>query len=724
MSDGDNATPRLPGPPGGGGDNPWLTRSQRPSPGAAPWERSAGSEARETESAKAPAEAPEAAKSPESARAPESRGNHTDGVTVADLIAKVNGEVAPSEGRHRVEPEPEPLPPPAPPTEYIEPVREPYEPVAREQYEPVTPAPYEPVVAADPYDPDTEVIPVASLRSSELPDLARLRRSSRVSPSRVGSAVGSEQRKPRRGHRKTMVAGRAAAALIAVLALAMTGGAWQWQSSKNNMLNRVSALDPGSRDIVDPNAQFGDENFLIVGVDSRFGENSDMGAGDTEDAGGARSDTVMLVNIPANRKRVVAVSFPRDLAITPMQCEAWNPETGEYGPLYDEETGTYGPEEVYTESKLNSAYSYGGPKCLVKLIQKLSGLSVNRFMAVDFAGFSKMVDALGGVEVCSTTPLEDYELGTVLPNAGRQMIDGHTALQYVRARQVTTEVNGDYGRIKRQQLFLSSLLRSLISKEVFFSLSKLNNVVNMFIDDSYVDNIKTKDLVDLGQSLQGVAAGRITFVTVPTGETDSEGNEPPRTGDMRALFDAIINDDPLPEEKNSDNTPVPGTPESTVSATPDSAETPSSTAPEAPSTGELVDAVTTNPQDVTVRVSNSTGEDGLASTAASELQNHGFNVTTPDDYPGPLNSTTVFFSPGNEQAAATVASAFTNPTIERVTGMGDVVQVVLGSDFYSVTAPSPSGSPVQVHVVHGTSSTPTHLPEDLTVTNAADTTCE
>ncbi len=384
---------------------------------------------------------------------------------------------------------------------------------------------------------------------------------------------------------------------------------------------------------------------------------------------------------------------------------------------------SYGPDEVYTETKLNSAYAFGGPKCLVKVIQKLSGLSVNRFMAVDFAGFSKMVDALGGVEVCSTTPLEDYELGTVLANAGRQMVDGHTALQYVRARQVTTEINGDYGRIKRQQLFLSSLLRSMISKEVFFSLSKLNNVVNMFIDDSYVDNIKTKDLVDLGQSIQGVNAGRITFVTVPTvGYADEYGNETPRTEDMRALFDAIINDDPLPEEKNADNSPVPGTPESTVSATPDSA--PSTTSTPSPESAELVDAVTTNPQDITVRVSNSTGEDGLASTAASELQHHGFNVTTPDDYPGPLSSTTVFFSPGNEQAAATVASSFTNPTIERVTGMGDVVRVVLGSDFYSVAPPSPSGSAVQVHVVHGTSTSPTHLPEDLTVTNAADTTCE
>jgi hypothetical protein len=119
----------------------------------------------------------------------------------------------------------------------------------------------------------------------------------------------------------------------------------------------------------------------------------------------------------------------------------------------------------------------------------------------------------------------------------------------------------------------------------------------------------------------------------------------------------------------------------------------------------------------------------LASTAASELQQHGFNTVEPDDYPGPLNTTTVFFSPGNEEAAATVASAFSHsamPSIERVTGLGDQVRVVLGSDFHNVGSPSPSGSAVQVKVVHngGATPEPTHLPEDLSVTNAADTTCE
>lgn len=661
--EGSAATPGRPLPGAdrtGDTDADWLTRSRQAFPGAAPWERAP--EAPRSD------DAPDEAPGHDRARDP---GRNTDTVTVADLIAKLNGGARPAAPtRHRADPEPEPEPYP------------------------------------EMEDPDTEILPVTILPGSEIPDLARPRLTDRHLPTK-------------RRHRRGALIGRVAVAVIAVLALALTGGAWQWQSAKNNLLNRVSALDPDSRDIVDPNAQFGDENFLIVGTDTRIGDNSVMGAGTTEDAAGARSDTVMLVNIPANRERVVAVSFPRDLEIDPMQCEPWDPETREYGPITDEESPMYGMETVYTEYKLNSAFAVGGPKCLVKVIQKLSGLHVNRFMAVDFAGFSKMVDALGGVEVCSTTPIEDYELGTVLPVAGRQTIDGHTALNYVRARQVTTETNGDYGRIKRQQLFLSSLLRGLISKETFFSLSKLNNVVNMFIGDSYVDNVDTRDLVDLGQSVQGVSAGRITFVTVPTvGYADEYGNEVPRTDDMKALFDAIINDDPLPEERNADNTPLPGTPESL-------ANSPTGVPHGGDSDGgEIVDAVATDPQAITVQVSNSTSESGLGATAADSLQAHGFNVTAPDDYPGPLTQTTVFFSSGNEEAAATVASSFNEPTIERVTGMGDTVQVVLGSDFASVAAPTPSGSPVQVHVIRGTSSTPTQLPEDLAVTNAADTTCE
>ncbi len=715
-----------------------ATRDPRRTPNmescAAPWERFSepakpppdrGSHRRQAEPA---VESPVEVNGGHSKRS----GSHADGgVSVADLLAKVGGIVPDRPGRHHV------------PHHAARDTRDTRDTRPSGVYTDVL----------DHLDDlqDTQVIdnPAYSLELvSELPDLGAIdyppygeADHSEVCEGDQTTEASTSSRRARRGHiraksaaevlaeppprksgRKPIVlAGRSLAALFAVLALVLTGGAWQWSTSKNSRLNTISALDPDSRDIVDPNGQYGDEDFLIVGMDSRAGANANMGAGDTDDADGIRSDTVMLVNIPANRKRVVAVSFPRDLAITPLQCEAWNPETGKYGPIYDPKTGKLGPRMVSTETKLNSAFSFGGPKCLVKEIQKLSGLSINRFIAIDFVGFARMVEALGGVEVCSKTALQDYELGTVLEHAGRQVIDGPTALNYVRARQVTTEVNGDYGRIKRQQLFLSSLLRSLISEDTLFNLNKLNNVVNIFIGNSYVDNVKTKDLVQLGQSLQGMAAGHITFVTVPTGVTDQNGDEPPRTADMKALFSAIINDDPLPLENNHNAQRLGTTPTSG----PTSAPTSTKPAPESPAPASQREQVTTtSPQDVTVQVYNSTPQSGLAATATSQLKKNGFNVMSPTDYTSSLKTTTVFFSPGNEPAAATVAASFPNSKLERATGVGQVVQVVLGPDFSSVTSPPPSGSSVSVQIDRNTSSPPTRLPEDLTVTNAADTTCE
>jgi len=710
MSDGDigadKATPdgtsELSHALGTDGDEVGLTAATTGMRAAAPWERFGSSPQRVAVAPRwSPPTEPEADDGP--------TGCHTDGgLTVAELIAKIGGSTATRPSRHRAAPDPD-LP---------EPDAEPLTDGHDDEYDAYA-ASASPAYAFAGLDLEdvreqTTVLPKTPRRTQ--PALMVDEPAADEIPDEPAADDTRTLKPPRRRH-AMMLFGRLMAAAIAALALALTGGAWQWSASKNHRLNTVSALDPQSRDIVDPNAQYGDEDFLIVGMDSRAGANSEMGAGDTEDAGGARSDTVMLVNIPANRKRVVAVSFPRDLAITPFQCEAWNPDTGQYGPIYDSDTKKWGPRYVYTETKLNSTFSFGGPKCLVKEIQKLSGLSINRFIAIDFVGFAKMVDALGGVEVCSTRPLYDYELGTVLAHSGRQRIDSKTALNYVRARNVNTENNGDYGRIKRQQLFLSSLLRSLISQETFFSLDKLNNVVNTFIKNSYVDNVKTKDLVQLGQSVQGMSAGHVSFVTVPTGITDENGDEPPRTSDMRALFDAIINDDPLPGENDLNATSNPPT-KSLTSKAPQAKPSPS-TAPRP----EQVQAMTTAPQDVTVQVSNSTAKSGLATTASSQLKHRGFKLKTPDDYPDPLKSTTVFFSAGNEQAAATVAATLANPKVERATGIGKTVQVVLGPDFSSFKAPPPSGSPVSLQIDRNTSTQPTKLPDDLTVTNAADTSC-
>ena len=623
---------------------------------------------------------------------PESTGNHTEGIAVADLIAKLTGSstVAPVTRR-----------------------------------------------SADARAPDDAAVTVPismAPPADELPDLAALARARRPLVANRNPAAGrAPQPHPVRRRRPALLAARSAAVLIAVSALAVTGAAWQWQSAKNKLLNTIVALDPNSSDIRDPGAQNGDENFLIIGVDSRIGANGEMGAGDTSVAEGARSDTIMLVNIPANRKRVVAVSFPRDLAIAPMNCQAWDPETGKYGPVYDKTNEEWSDNERLTTSKLNSAYALGGPKCLVKVIQKISGLAINRFMAVDFAGFSAMVDALGGVEVCSTTPLEDAELGTVLAEAGRQKLDGPTALNYVRARSITTEYNGDYGRIKRQQLFLSSLLRSMISTDTLFDLDKLDQVVNTFIGDSFVDNVQTRDLVRLGQSLQGMNAGRITFVTVPTiGYADDEGNEQPRTEDIQALFDAIIDDKPLPGENDNNETLNPMTVATKAAETasvvsPAEAESDTGYSADTNQTiTEQVKAVAADPRDVTVQVANATDQSGLADTATSELESFSFAVLEPDYYSdwSTVTETTVFYSLGNEQAAATVATSLPGAQIERISGLGETVQVVLGPDFGGVKYPQASGTPLIVSVTHAGSSTPTKLPSDLTVTNGADVTCE
>ena len=165
----------------------------------------------------------------------------------------------------------------------------------------------------------------------------------------------------------------------------------------------------------------------------------------------------------------------------------------------------------------------------------------------------------------------------------------------------------------------------MISSETLFDLDRLNEVVNTFIDDSYVDNVQTRDLVRLGQSLQGINAGRITFVTVPTtGVADWDGNEVPRTADVQALFDAIIDDEPLPGENDLNETLSPLTvatksAETTAGSATGSDEywttSDSSTEPTTTTTTEDLRAVAADPRDVTLQVSNPTGRAGLATAA-------------------------------------------------------------------------------------------------------------
>ncbi|GAA3030064.1 LCP family protein [Gordonia defluvii] len=568
-------------------------------------------------------------------------------------------------------------------------------------------------------DEVTQRIPVVRRRSNAPVDLSatatnrRVRTESRHQAlQRTPDPVDMVVKKGRSGRsrrellaRDARVVGRVAATAACVIALVGTGTAWAMNGSVNNSWRTVSAIDGNDHNIKGKQDQYGDENYLIVGTDTRAGKNSKFGAGDAAETEGSRSDTIILINIPANRSRVVAVSFPRDLAVDHPECEGFNDQTGAY-------TGEWVP--ATDDVKLNSVYAIGGPKCLVKTITKISGLNINHFIGMDFVAFRKIVDTVGGVWVCSTTPLYDYEVGTVLPKAGRQKLNGRKALKYVRARTISTEGNGDYGRIKRQQLFMSSLLRSTLSSNVLSNPAKLNRVARTFTSNAYVDNVNTESLLNLADSMRGIDAGRVTFITIPTSGTSQDGqnNEIPRNDDIQALFSAIINDEPLPGEK-----PKPK---------PTKADAKNDQHAPAPSTPSKVNALAMTPSNVGVRILNGTNTSGLASHASEQLTPKGFEVRGIADSSEKVDTTIVRYGPGERDAAATVARMFPGAKIQSDRTVKSGVELILGDDYttsstlksYATPGTTISADQLPPRVVEA------NLPSDLSVTNAGDATCE
>jgi LCP family protein required for cell wall assembly len=503
-------------------------------------------------------------------------------------------------------------------------------------------------------------------------------------------AAGKQRRDQR-----LRLAGRVTLTMFAALALLVTGGGWSYLRSTANGFTQVNALGDHPEDVVDAVGQLGDETYLIVGTDTRAGANAQVGAGSTADAEGARSDTVMLVNIPKNRQRVVAVSFPRDLDVTRPQCAGW-----------DNDKGTYTQDNFPSAmgDKLNAVYALGGPKCLVNVIRKMTGLNIGHFIGIDFAGFETMVDQVGGVEVCTTKPITDEILGDVLDSTGTQRINGATALNYVRARHVYGEQRSDYDRINRQQRFLASLLRGAMSSRVLFDPGKLNGFITAFTSHTFVDKVTPTDLLKLGRSLQNVDAGAVTFLTIPTAGTTSYGNEIPRESDIKSIFRAIIDDQPLPGEKKQ--TPAPSS---------------SSTAPPAPPRVIAVD-----PSSVSLLVSNGSGTPGAASKVATKLSNQGFPIYNTGNYSGGTSSTSkIRYASGHEADAATVATAIPGATLEQASDLGGIIEVVLGGDFKgTVTAPTPVGDPItNVPISASMTAAPVTLPADLEHVNASDESC-
>ncbi len=235
-------------------------------------------------------------------------------------------------------------------------------------------------------------------------------------------------------------------------------------------------------------------NILVVGSDQRTGKNAKYGRHVT----GERTDTIMLVHVSSKRDNAMVISFPRDSLVQLPACRATGGLPGQRPHL----------------GMINESFNSGGIACTWKTIETLTRIHIDHFVKVDFTGFKSMVDAVGGVEVCLPQRVDDKKALLHLP-AGRQTLNGEQALGYVRARYSLGD-GSDIGRIQRQQMFIASLVKKVMSGETLTDPAKLLAILDAGTKAVTTDRgLSFGVMKDLATSLQGLDAGKIRFITTP-----------------------------------------------------------------------------------------------------------------------------------------------------------------------------------------------------------------
>ncbi|MGI8312205.1 LCP family protein [Saccharopolyspora hattusasensis] len=266
-------------------------------------------------------------------------------------------------------------------------------------------------------------------------------------------------------------------------------------------------------------------NWLLVGSDSREGlseqQEQELVTGGTADAGGSRTDTVMLLHIPAGPGAPTLVSLPRDSLV---------------------------PIEGHPPNKLNAAYSYGGPTLLSRTVEEATGLRIDHYLEIGLGGFAGVVDAVGGVRMCLPQAIHDPKIDLTLA-AGCQQLTGAQALGFVRTRAFA---RGDLERAEHQREFLTELVRKATSREVLFNpLRSVPMTWRLVATVTVADHDHLDDLGQLGYQA-GTAGEELVTATVPT----SGGMDMPGVGAVLfwdkekagELFDSLRRDRPVPSE--------------------------------------------------------------------------------------------------------------------------------------------------------------------------------
>ena len=241
-------------------------------------------------------------------------------------------------------------------------------------------------------------------------------------------------------------------------------------------------------------------NYLLVGSDTRVGltkaELKALRVGSVASAAGQRSDTILLVHISKARDKAVIISLPRDTLVTIPQ-----------------HTDSNGRVVAPFKAKLNAAFNYGGAPLLIQVIESMTNLRIDHYLEINFAGFAHMVDALGGIQVCTKTNINDPMSHLVLA-AGVHTLNGIQALKYVRTRDF--DGMGDLGRMQRQQQFMSSVLRKATSTGVLLNPIKMLDFFNAAMATVKTDSaLNSGDLITLAKQMRNLSASKVRTLTVP-----------------------------------------------------------------------------------------------------------------------------------------------------------------------------------------------------------------
>lgn len=317
------------------------------------------------------------------------------------------------------------------------------------------------------------------------------------------------------------VAARTAVAIVSVGALVATGVGWSLQRSVTASIVTSNALTSGPGVAAPPVAPGQAFTALLVGLDARTDAGGNPLPRATLDAlhvgpddGQLNTDTMILLHVPADADSpAVAISIPRD-SYVPISGGGTHKINSAYGRAFGEREKILGAQGI-TGAALDQESREAGRSALVATVQSLTGLPIDHYAEINFAGFVDLTEALGGVPVCLNKAVSDSYSGIDLP-AGPQTVNGAAALAFVRQRHGLD--GGDLDRVARQQAFIAGLTQRLRSNGTLTDPAKLGQLVN--VASRYVVIDQGWDLDQALTQVGRLAGDDLTFRTIPTGRPD------------------------------------------------------------------------------------------------------------------------------------------------------------------------------------------------------------